>query len=504
MSNWLMMSIYLGIAVIFVVGIAIIAMRKEKGKQEYCFIFTTSMGLGWALCMVGYYASHSCSWSMRFYGYQLFFIALGTLGWFCYVIQFYGLSSYLPVRVVVALFAIPLWTGIVAVFPAFNRYLWRSLRVLQTTPAHIVKADAGPWFWVHFYYVLFLLVASLIIAIIQHHKIEQRFRFPSFLILLGSAITVMTTGIKVFVQPQANYATVGRALSVIILLGAMAKNKEMNLYFLAQENAFNCIDRVMFFLDHKKSIVTMNAAAAKWLELQEISYPKKTFLEIEEALDRAARRVEICEDEDEGKDYYLPNGEVYNLQDKCIYNEKEETMGYCIYITNETTNRKLVDELDQFSGMDGLTGLANRRFCNLEIERMIGEKQFPIGVIIGDVNDLKKANDELGHAQGDILLRVMGEAVIYSSPPKSVRCRIGGDEFMIVLPKATAEDCQEVVRSLRAFMQDNQGKYEFPLSMALGTALNDGSTGMETTIKIADGLMYADKEKIKAERNLSA
>ncbi|MGF6990075.1 diguanylate cyclase (GGDEF)-like protein [Lachnospiraceae bacterium PM6-15] len=175
-----------------------------------------------------------------------------------------------------------------------------------------------------------------------------------------------------------------------------------------------------------------------------------------------------------------------------------------IHVSNETTNRKLVEELDQVSGMDGLTGLSNRRFCNLEIERMIAGKQFPIGVIIGDVNDLKKTNDELGHAQGDILLRVMGEAVVCSSPPKSVRCRIGGDEFLIVLPNASAEDCQEVVRSIRAFMQDNQGKYDFHLSMALGTALNDGSTDIETTIKIADGLMYADKEKIKAERNLSA
>nr|WP_276008925.1 diguanylate cyclase [Aequitasia blattaphilus] len=464
--------IYLGITIALLFTVIKTAKNKEKGKLEKWFIFTTAMMICWVLCLI-----------YELFGgaqdYKLPFIALSSLGCFCYGIHFFGLGSYLSKQVVYALLVPPLVTA----FVAFTPFL------------AFTKEVQVPWFGAHVFYCNILPVSVFIIALIQFQKMDQRYRVPSALLLIGAIVNIITNGMVLVLAPRLDIMIIGRTITVVFLYVAMNRHKELEAYLLSQKNAFNCIDRIMFFLDNKQQVVTMNGAALKWLESQDICGTHSSFGEIEKELVQKATHIECCDNEDEGTDYSLIDGEVYNLRHRDILDKEGSPIGCCVYVTNKTTNRRLVEELDKVSGMDALTGLTNRRSCDLRIEEMRAKGRFPIGIIIGDVNGLKRVNDELGHEMGDVLLRIMGEAIICGSPPDSIQCRMGGDEFMVVVPETTEKHCKDIVQDIRSFLERNQEQYAFELSMSLGMALNDESTDLECTIKQADQMMYGDKQK---------
>ncbi len=84
-----------------------------------------------------------------------------------------------------------------------------------------------------------------------------------------------------------------------------------------------------------------------------------------------------------------------------------------------------------------MTGLYNRRFYEEKVRKLNTERNFPISLIIGDVNGLKLINDVFGHLKGDELLQKAALAIRNSCRSDEIIARWGGDEFVILLPKTT-------------------------------------------------------------------
>ena len=92
-----------------------------------------------------------------------------------------------------------------------------------------------------------------------------------------------------------------------------------------------------------------------------------------------------------------------------------------------------------------LTGLHNRSYYTDEINRLDRRGPFPIAIILIDLNGMKMVNDELGHAAGDAMLRRVGEILKQVVEKPGCAARIGGDEFIILLPSKTEADVQAVL-----------------------------------------------------------
>lgn len=149
---------------------------------------------------------------------------------------------------------------------------------------------------------------------------------------------------------------------------------------------------------------------------------------------------------------------------------------------------------------DPLTGLYNRRYLEETLDReliLAEHHNYPISIIMGDLDHFKKVNDHFGHLAGDEVLRIFGNLLKQHARHNDVYCRYGGEEFLLVLPKvekALAIERAEQLRSAMAAAPIFYGISAISVTVSFGVATfpKDGQTGDEL-ISAADSALYAAK-----------
>ena len=122
----------------------------------------------------------------------------------------------------------------------------------------------------------------------------------------------------------------------------------------------------------------------------------------------------------------------------------------------------LQQALSRFSYEDALTGLKNRRFLDEMLTREIElahRNQTPLTVMICDIDHFKQLNDNYGHPAGDEVLKSVARLLRNNFRKTDLTCRFGGEEFVVVMPMATLEDCRERTESLRRDMASQSITY---------------------------------------------
>ncbi len=144
-----------------------------------------------------------------------------------------------------------------------------------------------------------------------------------------------------------------------------------------------------------------------------------------------------------------------------------------IGISRDITERKKVeDEILYLSFHDQLTGLYNRRFYEVELNRLNTKRNLPISFITADINGLKMTNDIFGHSFGDELIKLAAKVLKEGCREDDIIVRSGGDEFLILLPKTSIQDCKMIAS--RIYAKINQVKdNKLLLSMSLGYATKE-------------------------------
>jgi diguanylate cyclase (GGDEF)-like protein len=164
-------------------------------------------------------------------------------------------------------------------------------------------------------------------------------------------------------------------------------------------------------------------------------------------------------------------------------------------------NFRLRATLRERSTRDELTGLYNRRFLedalDREIRRAVRENR-PLGVMMIDLDHFKRFNDAYGHAAGDFVLRLVGDYLQANVRAEDIACRYGGEEFAILLPKASAEDTERRARTLRegsSSLRPLDAGPRFPaVTLSIGVAAypEHGGNG-ESVLRAADQALYRAK-----------
>jgi len=169
----------------------------------------------------------------------------------------------------------------------------------------------------------------------------------------------------------------------------------------------------------------------------------------------------------------------------------------------------LVGQLQELSERDPLTGLANRRVMDTQLDELYGRKE-QFAAIVVDVDSFKAFNDRYGHQIGDDCLRRIGAMLRASLRRTSDRiARMGGEEFAVLLPQTSLEDAYTIAERMRKSVADLRIPHaDSPsgnvVTISAGVAGSSGVTSPEDLLAEADRALYAAKNGGRNQLRLAA
>jgi len=177
-----------------------------------------------------------------------------------------------------------------------------------------------------------------------------------------------------------------------------------------------------------------------------------------------------------------------------VYNEKKEYCGLRGSLQDITIRKHAEERLHYVSLHDSLTGFKNRASFENELGTFARAECLPVSVVVCDVDGLKFVNDTLGHTAGDQLLTAVAGILKKHFAADAAIYRIGGDEFVIILPStdltAAEKTCQDLQKKIASYNADT----EMTVNVSVGFASSNGdSADMVSLLKEADDNMYREK-----------
>lgn len=158
------------------------------------------------------------------------------------------------------------------------------------------------------------------------------------------------------------------------------------------------------------------------------------------------------------KRFIRPDGEEVwvNMTVTPFHSKGHQEYCHLCMIEDITSRKKAEEEITYLSYYDPLTGLYNRRFYEEEMKRINTSRNLPITLVLADVNGLKLTNDAFGHSLGDNLLRNVAQVFKKECRTEDVIARIGGDEFVFLLPKTDGAEAQRIIERINNSISEKQ------------------------------------------------
>ncbi|NOD74726.1 diguanylate cyclase [Ruegeria sp. HKCCD4332] len=225
----------------------------------------------------------------------------------------------------------------------------------------------------------------------------------------------------------------------------------------------------------------------------------------------------VCEHAEphDGRPYFcfpiLAHGEAVGLlhlralegREACFHKSRKLAQPCAEQISMAIANDRMRDQLHDQSVRDPLTGLFNRRHMTETLRKSISRSQqtgAALSLIAVDVDHFKKFNDTHGHDAGDMVLRAVGGALEQSCDRDEVACRVGGEEFMLILPDNTPEDAMTRAEQLRQAIEAvavRYGEKALPrITISVGVAhYPKHGTMPQDLMRAADDALYVAKDQ---------
>jgi diguanylate cyclase (GGDEF)-like protein len=164
-------------------------------------------------------------------------------------------------------------------------------------------------------------------------------------------------------------------------------------------------------------------------------------------------------------------------------------------ITSLAKVESLTAEVYKLAALDQLTGLYNRRSGEQRLAEEISRAERyerPLTVLLLDLDGLKQTNDQHGHAAGDLMLKSFAERLQRAIRGSDLAVRLGGDEFMVILPECRPDEVRHVLGRVEGLDVEHKGEKICCRFSRGWTDYRPGETAQDL-LERADKAMYADK-----------
>jgi diguanylate cyclase (GGDEF)-like protein len=187
-----------------------------------------------------------------------------------------------------------------------------------------------------------------------------------------------------------------------------------------------------------------------------------------------------------------------------LYQEKDAVLvqSFAGHVALALDNARLYREMRHSAHTDGLTGLYNRRYLHQELERELARSRrygHPLSLIICDLDNFKKYNDQYGHLAGDDLLRELGDLMKSYIRKSDTAFRYGGEEFAVILPHTDqrsavilSERLREAISARNFLIREKLQIGHITISIGVASCPDD-ATEVDSLINTADMALYQAK-----------
>ena len=193
--------------------------------------------------------------------------------------------------------------------------------------------------------------------------------------------------------------------------------------------------------------------------------------------------------------------QIFHTCTEALHSAEREARAYAMQAVFETAEaRKISEHFQEMAHRDALTGLFNRRHVDEALAVMVAAARRthePLSLAIIDIDHFKRVNDTLSHAVGDQVLKHLGRLMAEFAAAPECPARLGGEEFVLLLPGATAEvargRCEALAEVVRA-ADWTPMTGELPITASIGVATYiEGPITPAALLAVADDRLYAAK-----------
>lgn len=248
-----------------------------------------------------------------------------------------------------------------------------------------------------------------------------------------------------------------------------------------------------------------------------LSHAKQAFADEQQVM-KTGKAINVIESE--GTDQF-GRTIIAHTKKYPVYNHCHEVIGTFI-ITEDMTNdiatlrenqekndllTKLNYQLTKENTTDSLSGLYNRRFIRSELDYLyqsFQDEETPFSVILLDLDNFKRINDEFGHAVGDEVISYVGTVLLNIKRqlyPTMEPCRYGGDEFLVILPTYQREGARAIAKSIKDAFDQHIFSYEQfheTIGMSIGVAsMRKEDKNVHALLERCDHRLYLAKKNGK-------
>ena len=173
----------------------------------------------------------------------------------------------------------------------------------------------------------------------------------------------------------------------------------------------------------------------------------------------------------------------------------EEKKHYAIIMSDITEQETYKKELEYLTITDALTGIGNRRYFHNKMAEECSRAsryKYPFSLILFDIDYFKQVNDEYGHNTGDEVLKEYTSLIAPMLRENDIFCRIGGEEFTVLLPHVDRDGAQKIAEKLRATIEESEKIV--PITMSFGVTQYEEGEDEESIFKRVDKALYEAKE----------
>jgi diguanylate cyclase (GGDEF)-like protein len=170
---------------------------------------------------------------------------------------------------------------------------------------------------------------------------------------------------------------------------------------------------------------------------------------------------------------------------------------------NDEIEEEYHSRLFTFAATDALTGLYNRRYILNELEnqhKIAKRNERTYSLVIIDIDDFKKVNDSFGHSAGDEFLKKFAWVMNHSLREQDISGRVGGEEFLIILPETSIDGAFRLANRIRERIQKTELIYEgnrIKATISAGVSQYEFKTEPHTLFRLADYALYKAKQSGK-------